>query len=129
MVGVLLQATGSVDQIINQVLGVAKPVMTAMLDVFAIMFWLSFAVLMVWVSYRVLGVNPGMRSWALGQIIDWAVNHVTWFLAVYIALWLVITALSLVASAAGVSLPISLGTVLYDFVIKPIVTMFSSLVS
>ena len=129
MVGVLLQASGGVEQFLSQALGLAKPFVTAMLDVFAIMFWVSFAVLMIWVAYRVLGLTPNMRSWALNQIIDWALNHIIWFIGVYIALWLVMTGLSIFAKLAGASLPFNLGTILYDFVIKPIVDMFSSLIS
>ena len=110
--------------VVSQLLGFVNPIVQAILLVFAVMFWIGTLFLAVYAIYYFLGATPGMRGRALESMINWAEAYIKWIIGVYIILWLVISAMSLLASASGGSFSISLGTVLNDLVIKPIVNAF-----
>ena len=110
--------------VVTQVLGFVDPIIQAILFVFALMFWVGTLFIAVYAVYYFLGATPSMRGRALESMINWAEAYIKWIIGVYIILWLVISAMSLLATASGGSFSISLGTVLNDLVIKPIVNAF-----
>ena len=112
------------SSVVSQLLGFVNPIVQGILTIFAIAFWIGTIFLAIYAIYYFMGATPGMRGRALEAMIGWVEAYLKWIVGVYIILWIVITAMSLLASASGGSFSVSLGTVLNDLVIKPIVNAF-----
>ena len=98
-------------------------ILNGVLVLFGVVFWATMVFFVIYIIYRVIGPTPPMRARGLEELINWGINHITWIVAAVIILYIFTVALNILAGGNV----ISFATVLYDVVVKPIISGFHTI--